>query len=109
MGLVSRDISVTHDGHEIAIVAALTGMRLSTAAYKLYINGKLVDKHSVSLFGMLLGTVVTLRGQLPASQPGEKARQVKAVANLRVIRRSDYQVFVLDEQIHQEWATLGGL
>ena len=105
MGLRSRDISVTHEGHEIALSAAIG---VSTARYKLYINGQLVDEESVSFWGMLFGTVITLRGRLPAAE-AKKECSVRAVANIRVFRNNDYLIFVGEKQIHHEWATLGGM
>jgi hypothetical protein len=109
MGLASRDISVDHDGHEIALAVALTGAGFSTARYKLYLDGQLVDEQAVSVWAGLFGTTVILRSQLPP-RPGQAAmRKVKVVAHLRLIRNNDYQVFVDDEQIHQEWATYGGV
>lgn len=108
MGLYSRDISVSYNGHEIALSASL-GVTLTTATYKLYIDGALVDEDSVSVWGMVVGTVVTLRGQIPTPTPEVRPARIKLVANIRVLRANDYLLFVNDEQIHQEWATPGGL
>jgi hypothetical protein len=108
MGLVSRDVSVKHHGHEIALSIFSTGPHFSTERYKLYIDGQLADEHAVSAFSSLFGSSVTLRGQLPPYAGQSKPRTVKVVANLRPFRYN-YLVFVDDEQIHQEPGTLFGV
>jgi hypothetical protein len=98
-----------HDGHEIALSAALTGVGWSTARYKLYIDGKLVDEQAVSVWSSLIGGEIVLRGQLPPVDGQAKPRKIKVVATLRVFRSNDYVFFVNGQEIHQEWATFGGM
>ena len=109
MGLQSRDISVEYDGHEIALSVAIVGRMNTDLHYKLYIDGSLVDQQQVSLFGMVLGTTITLRAQLPQNKQDERPKPVKAVANIRVLSHNDYLIYVGGELIHKEQATPGGV
>jgi hypothetical protein len=110
MGLFSRDVSVKHDGHEIALSVGVTGSGLSTGVrYKLYIDGRLADEHALNFLATFFGSGVTLRGQLPPSARQSRPRTVKVVANFRKIRNNDYLFFVDEEQVHQEWSTYGGV
>jgi hypothetical protein len=110
MGLFSRDVSVKHDGHEIALSVVLTGSGLSTTGrYKLYIDGRRADEQAVSVWSALFGSVITLRGQLSPRARQSKPRTVKVIANLRAIRNNDYLFFVDGEQIHRERATPFGV
>ena len=106
MGLFSRDILVKHKCHEIVISAALTG---ETATYKLYIDGQLIDQQQISFWVSWIGGTVTLRGQLPERNGESKPQLVRAVANLRVLRSNDYQIFIDDKEIHREKSTFGGM
>jgi hypothetical protein len=109
MGLASRDIAVSHDGHEIALSVTLIGSNFSSGQYKLYINGQIADEQSIPALSYVFGGAVTLRAQLPPDNEQSKPKRVKVVANLRVIRNNDYLFFVDEDQIHQEWATYGGM
>lgn len=109
MGMVNRDASVNHDGHEIALSVALTGSGLSTCQYKLYVDGQITDQQAISAWSRFFGATVTLRGQLPLLSGQSIPRKVKVIANLRLFKKSDYLFFVDDVQIHQVWATYGGL
>jgi hypothetical protein len=110
MGLVSRNLTVKYDGHEIALFVGLTGSgACRPARYRLYIDGKLADEHPLTVWLLFYGSPVTLRGQLPPGDSHSKPRRVKVVANVRWFRTNDYLFFVDDEQIHQEWATFGGV
>jgi hypothetical protein len=109
MGLVSRDVTVNHDGHEIALSVTLIGSSFSSGRYRLYIDGQLADEQSIPALSYFVGGAVTLRAQLPSDNKQSKPRRVKVVANLRLIRNNDYLFFVEEDQIHQEWATYGGM
>jgi hypothetical protein len=107
MGFVSRDVSVKHDGHEIALSVNSTGSYFSTERFKLYIDGRLADEHATPALAFLFGPTVTLRAQLPPYPGQSKRRTVKVIAKLR-LPRYNYLVFVDDEQIHQERGTFLG-
>lgn len=78
MGLTSRDVTVNHDGHEIALSVALIGSSFSTGQYKLYINGHLADEQSIPALSYVFGGAVTLRVQLPPDNEQSKQRKVKS-------------------------------
>lgn len=102
MGLFSRDISVTHDGHEIALSMACTGKGWETDTFKLYLDGKLTDEQTVSGYSFLFGASVTLRGQLVRNSREQTSVGVKVLVQLRPFGGNTYQFVVDGTQVHQE-------
>jgi len=109
VGLLTRNIDLVHEGHEIAIAMAFTGSSWSMATYKLYIDGDLADEQSVSALSGFLGGGVALRGKLPPNEHHAKPFSIRFVASMRVVRGNKYEVYVGGDQIHQEAGTWGGL
>jgi hypothetical protein len=110
MGLTGREIAVTYHGHEIALTVGTTGAftKAVKVGYKLHIDGCLVDQHTIGAWEAIFGGQVVLRGQLPPVKENGPAVIVKLVANLRFIRRNDYQLFVDGQEIHRERASFAG-